>query len=344
MTAASDAPYQATGCESLPFAPKLTARVGSAGELAKGKHPPLQVTIQQAPGEAAMARTVVTLPENIGVDLKNLGGLCTDAQLATSACPANSKIGTVTADTPLLPTRLSGGVYLVTPDKPGLPGIALDLGLVRLKGSVEIKGRLTTTFASVPDVPLSRLVLDLTGGPKGSLTTTVDQCTKKPTFDAVFGSHSGVQKTAKIEAELVGCGSSAAAQSAGLKISGTLAGVAKKRPTLTLKATAAKALKELRITLPTTLKAPSTKSLRKSGRLLMAGKRTKKATVSVTTGRLVFRTPKGKSSRSLQVTLPRGVLKQRKRIKAGQKVAFAIRVVGSDGKPLTAKVTLKAKK
>ena len=85
MSAAADAPYQATGCDALPFAPKLATKVGAPGENGAGKHPPLQVTITQADGEAAQARTVVTLPDGIGVDLKNLGGLCTDEQLQSSA-------------------------------------------------------------------------------------------------------------------------------------------------------------------------------------------------------------------------------------------------------------------
>jgi hypothetical protein len=343
MTAASDAPYQATGCENLPFAPKIATKLGANGETGKGKHPPLQVTITQADGEAAQARTVVTLPENIGVDLKNLGGLCTDAQLQTSSCPANSKIGTVTADTPLLPQQLSGGVYLVTPDKPGLPGIALDLGLVRLKGSVEIKGRLTTTFASIPDVPLRKLTLNLIGGPKGSLLTTVDQCTRTPTFDATFASQSGKTLSVKSPAELIGC-LGVASSSSGLRVTGALSGVRKKQPALTLKATSPDALKELRVTLPKQLKA-SSKSLRRKGRLLMAGKATKKATLRVTAGRLSFKTPRGKSAKALSISLPRGILQltKGKKIKVGQKLTFTIRAVGTTGKAQTVKLTLKAR-
>jgi hypothetical protein len=340
LTATSDAAYQAQNCDALPFAPKLTSKLGADGETGKGKHPPLQVKIAQADGEAAQARTVVTLPENIGVDLKNLGGLCTDAQLQSSTCPANSKIGTVTADTPLLPQQLSGGVYLVTPDKPGLPGIALDLGLVRLKGSVEIKGRLTTTFASIPDVPLSKLTLNLTGGPKGALITTVDQCARTPTFDATFGSQSGKTLSAKSPAELVGC-LGVASSSTGLRVTGALTGLRKKRPALRVTARSPRALKELRITLPRTLKT-SSRTLRRNGRLLLAGERTRKGTIRVSAGWLSFRTPKGKSAKTLSVSLPRGVLRLAHRIKVGQKATFTVRVISTTNKAETVKLTLKA--
>jgi len=342
MTATSDAGYQAAGCETLPFAPKLTSKLGAPGETGVNKHPPLQVTITQADGEAAQARTVVTLPDKVGVDLKNLGGVCTDAQLQTSTCPANSKIGTVTADTPLLPQQLSGGVYLVTPDKPGLPGIALDLGLVRLKGSVVINGRLTTTFASIPDVPLRKLTLNLTGGPKGALKTTVDQCRATPTFDASFTAQSGATTALKAPAELVGC-DGVASLSSGLRVSGKLTGVGKKRPALALKVTSPKALKQLRLSLPKQLKV-SAKGLKRSARVLLAGKRTKKGTIKVTSGRPTFSTPRGKSTKSLSVSLPRGILKMVHRIKVGQKVSFTIRVVNTAGKAESVKVTMKARK
>lgn len=345
MTAASDAPYQATACDQLPFAPKVTTKLGAPGETGARRHPPLQVTITQGDGEAAQARTVVTLPDKIGVDLKNLSGVCTDAQLQSGSCPAGSKIGTVTADTPLLRQQLSGGVYLVAPAKPGLPGIALDLGLVRLKGSVAINGRLTTTFASIPDVPLRRLTLNLTGGPKGSLTTTVDQCKLKPTFDAVLTSQAGTTLAVKSPAELVGC-TGVAASSTGLRVTGALSGLRSKRPALTLKATAPRALKELRITLPRSLTAASAKTLRRKGRLLLAGRRTIKGMMSVKANRLTFRTPKGKGSRSLAIALPRGVLKlaHASTVKVGQKLVFTVRVVGTNNKAESVRLALKARK
>jgi hypothetical protein len=334
LTATSDAAYQATGCETLPFEPKLTTKLGAPGEVAKGKHPPLEVTITQADGEAAQAQTVVTLPENIGVDLKNLGGVCTDAQLATSSCPASSKIGTVTADTPLLPTQLSGGAYLVTPDKPGLPSLALDLGLVRLKGVVEIKRRLTTTFNAVPDVPLRKLTLTLTGGPKGALTTTVDQCDKNPTFDASFTAQSGKQLSIKAPAQLVGCSP--------LTATGALSGVKKKRPTLRLKLSSTEALKQLSFKLPSSLRLKSSRTLRSQGRLVIGGKRKRGSVIRYSAGKLVFRAPAQTTSKALQVTLPRGVLKLRKKLKAGAKVTFALSATTAAGKTVKTTITIKA--
>jgi LysM repeat protein len=340
--AAGDGPYQATGCEKLPFDPELTAKIGTKGQTGVNSHPPLTVTIQQADGEAAMSKTVVTLPAGIGVDIKNLGGLCTGVQLDAGQCPANSRIGDVSADTPLLPTKLSGGVYLLKPDKPGLPGLALDLGLVRLRGTVAINGRLTTTFASVPDVPLRRLVLNLTGGPKGSLLTTSDLCKVAPTIDAQYGSHSGAARTAKVPADVEGCADQA--MSRGIRVSGSLTGVKKKRPTVKLKVTSPTALKQVSVKLPSALKVRSGKALKKASRLLLGGRRQKGASVRLSGGKVVFKAPKGKSARTFAITLPRTAIKLRRKLKVGSTATFTVAATPSKGRPVTIRVKLKARK
>jgi hypothetical protein len=336
-TAAADAPYQATGCEKLPFGPKLSATVGGKDQVGKNSHPPLKVTIEQADGQAAMSRTVVSLPKGIGVDLKNLGATCTDAQLSAGACPAGSKIGTVTADTPLLPGQLSGNVYLTQGAKLGaLPGIALDLGLIRLRGSVAIGSRLVTTFDGIPDVPLSKLVLNLTGGKKGALQTAKSLCEQTPTVEAVYGSHSGATGKQAVNATVIGC--------APLSGTGTLTSVGKKRPTLRLSLVATTALKGLRLKLPSSLKVASAKSVKRSGRLVVSGKKVKGSSVRWLNGRIAFTMPKGKSARAAQVTLPKGLLRLKRKIKTGSTQTFTVTGITSAGKTVTAKVKVKAEK
>jgi hypothetical protein len=334
-TATADAPYAATGCDKLPFAPKLSATIGGAGQVAKGSHPPLSVTIEQADGQAAMSRTVVSLPAGVGVDLKNLGAVCAAAQLAAGACPAGSKIGTVSAVTPLLPGTLSGNVYLTQGAKLGaLPGIALDLGLIRLQGSVALGSRLVTTFENIPDVPLAKLVLNLTGGPKGALSTIKSICGQVPTVQAIYGAHSGATGKASVDATVLGC--------APLSGSGDLYGIAKKRPTLRLSLIATHALKSLRVKLPSTLKPASAARVRKNGRLVLSGKKLKGSSVKWSAGRVAFTAPKGKSARTLDVTLPRGVLRIVRRIKAGSTQTFTVTGVTTAGKKVTAKIKVKA--
>jgi hypothetical protein len=278
---------------------------------------------------------VVSLPDGVGVDIKNLKAVCTDEQLQSTTCPAASKIGEVSAETPLLPTKLSGGAYLVQgATKGGLPGIALDLGLVRLKGTVALGRRLVTTFDNVPDVPLRRLVLTLTGGPKAVLATTRTLCDQDPTVEAIYGAHSGATGSQTVNADVIGC--------APLSGTGELYGVAKKRPTLRLTLAATKPLRELRLKLPSSLKVASARSVAKSGRLVMAGRKLAGTNVRWSNGRVSFKAPSGKTARALQVTLPKGVLALKRKIRSGSSQAFTVTGIGADGKTVSARITVKA--
>ena len=239
--------------------------------------------------------------------------------------------------TPLLPGTLSGGVFLTQGAKLGaLPGIALDLGLLRLQGSVALGKRLVTTFESIPDVPLSKLVLNLSGGAKGALSTNKSLCQQVPTVQAVYGAHSGATGKATVDATVLGC--------APLSGTGELYGIAHKRPTLRLNLIATKALKGLRVKLPASLKPVSSARIRKGGRFVIAGKRLKGSSVKWLRGRIAFTAPKGKSARTLQVTLPRGVLRVARPIKTGSTQTFTVVGIGSDGKTVSAKVRVKAGK
>lgn len=335
------APYQATGCGNLPFSPKLTASVGSKGQTAANTHPPLNVTISQPAGQAAQRKTVVSLPAGIGVDLKNLSSVCTDAQLNSGACPAGSKIGTVTAQTPLLPTALSGGVYLTQGAKLGaLPGIALDLGIIRLKGTVGLGTRLVTTFDNIPDVPLSKLTLSLTGGPKAALKTIKDICTTSPTVLADYTAQSGATSRETVKATPVGCAVSAASKT--LAVKGTLKGIKKKKPSLSLTVTSTKTLKGLRVKLPSTLKLSSAKKLAKSSRVTVGGKRYKKTKVKWSSSKVSFTGAKGTKTKKIVLSLPTGVLKIKKSIKVKSKQTFTVYGLTTAGKLVSVKVKLTA--
>jgi hypothetical protein len=336
--ATSSAPYQATGCGNLPFAPKLTASVGSKGQTAANTHPPLNVTISQPAGQSAQRKTVVSLPSGIGVDLKNLSTVCTDAQLNGGACPAGSKIGTVTADTPLLPAALSGGVYLTQGARLGaLPGIALDLGIIRLKGTVGLGDRLVTTFDSIPDVPLSKLTLNLTGGSKAALKTTKDVCTTRPTVLADYAAQSGATFRQTANASVVGC-----APSRTLTVRGSLKGIARKRPTLSLTVTSTKALKGLRVKLPSTLKLASRKTLAKSSRVTVGGKRYKKTKVKWSSSKISFTGAKGTKTKKIVLSLPKGVLKVKGSIKVKSRQTFTVYGYTTAGKLVSVRVKLTA--
>jgi hypothetical protein len=116
--AEADTPMQITqGCNKGGFSPGLSAGTRS---LRAGSFSPFVLTLTRVDGEANPSVLSVTLPEGL---LAKLGGapLCPDAQAASGACPAGSRIGSVTAATGV------GGAPLWIP-QPGKAPTALYLG------------------------------------------------------------------------------------------------------------------------------------------------------------------------------------------------------------------------
>jgi len=109
-----DTPMQITsGCNKGGFSPRLSA--GSTRSAA-GAFSPFTFTLTRQDGEANPQTIAVHLPQGL---LAKLGGvpLCSDAEAAGGACPASSKVGSLTAATGV------GGAPLWIP-QPGKPGTA----------------------------------------------------------------------------------------------------------------------------------------------------------------------------------------------------------------------------
>jgi hypothetical protein len=135
----------------------------------------------------------VVLPEGMTLNPSAAGevtGACTPAQARIHsstfgvACPAASKVGTVTLEVPTLPPgSLTGNLYLGGPEGGGpitgppytvyLNAESTRYGVdVRLQGSVtpnETTGRLTATFAENPEQPFSNAILRFNGGEQAPL-------------------------------------------------------------------------------------------------------------------------------------------------------------------------------
>ena len=182
------APLRASGCGKLRFAPKLAMKLTGVKEAKVGGHPGLEALVTQTPGESGIKDLTVTLPLSLALDPNNAesDSLCEYTDGLKNQCPAKSVIGTMTAISPLLKAPLSGKVYFVkgvrTDPKSGRQIRTLPTLLVELRGEVSINLRgtnsvpdnqhLTTTFATVPDAPISSALLKLNGGKKGILVVT----------------------------------------------------------------------------------------------------------------------------------------------------------------------------
>jgi hypothetical protein len=172
--------YQVANCRSLPFDPKLALSI--SGATKRAGNPALNASLTAASGEANIASTAVTLPSSEIIDNAHIKNPCTKVEFAAAKCPASSIIGAAKATTPLLEKPLEGPVYLrsAPENKSGLPDIvaALDGQIdIDLDGKIEtVKGRLRTSFKTVPDAPVSRFNLSLDGGKKGLLVNSVELC------------------------------------------------------------------------------------------------------------------------------------------------------------------------
>ncbi len=182
------------GCERLNFAPTLTA----APDTAQADTPAgltAEVKLSQAglvnPGGLATAHihtTTVKLPEGIAINPGQAAGLmaCEQAQSGIGteeqpSCPAASKVGTVTIDTPLLADTLEGTVYVLRsnpPDVKLLVAASAEGVNLKLIGDVHLDantGRLTTTFPDTPQLPFTDFKLSFSGGAQAALVTP-QQC------------------------------------------------------------------------------------------------------------------------------------------------------------------------
>jgi hypothetical protein len=156
---------------------------------------------------------VVKLPRSAFLDQAHIRTICTRVQFAAEACPAGAVYGKVTAYTPLLDEPLTGPAILRSSDNL-LPDLVFDLnGPASLPIEIEaagridsIKGGIRATFASIPDAPLTKVVVQMQGGQKGLIVNSRNLCAGKPSRAEVkLGAHNG-RKAALRPPMKVSCG------------------------------------------------------------------------------------------------------------------------------------------
>ena len=108
---AASSPYQATGCDSLPFGPKLFLR--AFGATKRAKNPKLRAILVARRGDANISRAAVTLPKSMILDQgAHRQGLHPGPVRRRRTARSNSIYGFAEATTPLLDGPLKGPVYL----------------------------------------------------------------------------------------------------------------------------------------------------------------------------------------------------------------------------------------
>ena len=212
-TSSLSVPYQVTNCAVLAFKPKLTASTSGRTSRAKGASLTVKLGYPAGPYDANIARVKVELPKALPSRLTTLQKACTAAVFDANPanCPAASIIGHATATTPVLPVPLTGPAIFVSHGNESFPSLVIVLQgygvTVHLVGSTFISrsGITSSTFKTVPDVPVGGFELTLPEGPYSALAANGSLCKAKLAMPTEFVGQNGalIKTTTKIQA--TGC-------------------------------------------------------------------------------------------------------------------------------------------
>ncbi len=207
QTASLNTPLRFTGCERLPFAPKLQLSLTGKKQTRDGGHPNLKAVVKQKRGEAGIEKAVTRLPLSLALDPDNAQALCEFEHIKKAKiedfCPKGSIIGRARAVSPLLKKPLAGNVYFVKNRRINSFGnsvATLPALVVALRGEVAInlkatsslsRNRLVNTFDNVPDAPISQFNLNIKGGKNGILVVVRKNICSRQVAEFQNDAHSG---------------------------------------------------------------------------------------------------------------------------------------------------------
>ncbi len=199
-------PFQVGSCRSLEFKPDLkvstsgkTSKADGASLDAKVIYPSGPLGANQASSQSNIQSVKVDLPKQLPSRLTTLQKACVAATFEANpaACPAASRIGVVRASTPVLPVALSGPVYFVSHGGAAFPdliivlqgyGVRVDLVAATF---ISKAGITSSTFKSIPDVPISSFELYLPEGKYSALAANGNLCKTKLVMPTAFTAQNG---------------------------------------------------------------------------------------------------------------------------------------------------------
>jgi hypothetical protein len=185
-TATVSSPFTVGSCKSLAFKPSF--KVSTSGKTSRAKGASLDAKVSYPKGamgnDANIAKVKVSLPKQLPSRLTTLQKACPAATFNANpaGCLPASIVGIARASTPLLPVGLSGPVYFVSHGGEAFPSLIVVLqgdGVrVDLTGTTFINkaGITSSTFKTVPDVPVDTFELYLPEGPYSALAANGNLC------------------------------------------------------------------------------------------------------------------------------------------------------------------------
>lgn len=196
-SAAVSSPLQATDCGALPFAPAIFA--STSGKTSRVDGASLYVKIVDPHGEAVAGKVKVDLPKQLPARLTTLNKACTNAvfEANPAACPSASRVASALTSLPMLANPLAGPAYLVSHGGAKFPELVVVLqgeGIrMDLHGETFISpaGITSSTFDSIPDVPVNYFEITLPEGPDSALAANGPLCRDKLKMPNAFVGENG---------------------------------------------------------------------------------------------------------------------------------------------------------
>ena len=154
----AQAPLEVTGCKTAPYSPKVTV---TATQDAGDNGVDVTTEVSQAANQSSSSSIQFVFP--VASLYANVTGA--SAVLCTGPTSGCTPVGSATGVSPTYPTALSGKVYLTGSIlQPQLEIVFPPPFPITLAGNVDLATN-SATFTGIPDIPLTDLKVELTGGP-----------------------------------------------------------------------------------------------------------------------------------------------------------------------------------
>lgn len=208
-------PFQVTNCATLKFKPIFN--VSTSGETSRNKGASLHVklTYPEAPfgSQANIGYVKVDLPRQLPSRLETLKLACAASVFNHNPadCPSQSRVGYATATTPVLPLLLQGPAYFVSNGGAKWPELIIALQgqgvTVYLHGETFVtKGITSSTFDTIPDVPIGTFELTLPEGPYSALAAPDGHlCASNLRMPTSFHAQNGMRIDSSVPIAVTGC-------------------------------------------------------------------------------------------------------------------------------------------
>jgi hypothetical protein len=207
--------FQVGSCQTLKFKPGFKVSTSGKTSRANGASLHVKLVYPKAPfGSQANIRSVkVNLPKQLPSRLTTLQKACPDNTFNANPalCSAASRIGTAKATTPLLPVPLTGPVYFVSHGGAKFPELVIVLSgygtTVQLHAETFISkaGITSSTFRTIPDVPVGTFELTLPQGKFSALAANGSLCKSKLAMPTAFTAQNGAPIHQSTPISVTGC-------------------------------------------------------------------------------------------------------------------------------------------